>query len=424
MTGTGVDCGRLRILVVNKFWYRRAGLERVMFDEIEWLEAAGHKVAHFSTQHPENDSSPWSTYFAPYLEIGRATTLGARDKSIATGRMFWNAVAARRFAQLLRDFRPEIVHIHGIHRQISLSILAEARRAGIPVVQTLHDYHPICASGDLLRGGRSACDPPRCGSANVLPCVIHSCVHGSRTRSVLGACELLWRRWIVGQERLVDAFISPSRYLAGVVRACGLRRRPIHVLPNAVAVPEHLPPGTHGDGFVYAGRLSREKGLHTLLRAVEAARVPLSVAGAGPLEESLKTQAPGQVRFLGRLAGDEVDRLLAGCRAAVVPSEWAENAPMSVLEPMALGRPVIATRMGGISELVRDGVDGVLVDAGDELQLAAAMRVLAEDTALVERLGRSAYERMSTSFGPEAHLDGLLSVYSMTLASPMGRKGR
>ena len=128
----------MRILVANKFWYRRAGLERVMFDEIGWLEDAGHEVAHFSTQHPENDASPWSDYFAPYLEIGPQTTLTPREKAIAVERMFWNTAAARRFARLLRDFRPDVVHVHGIHRQISPSILARGaagrspRRADAP----------------------------------------------------------------------------------------------------------------------------------------------------------------------------------------------------------------------------------------------------------------------------------------------------
>ncbi len=402
----------MRILVANKFWYRRAGLERVMFDEIGWLESAGHEVAHFSTQHPENDASPWSDYFAPYLEIGPQTPLTSREKAVAVERMFWNGVAARRFARLLRDFRPDVVHAHGIHRQISPSILLEARRAGAPVVQTLHDYHPICASGDLLAAGLRACDPVACGPVNVLPCLLRGCVHQSKAKSALGAAELLWRRWVVRYERLVDAFISPSRYLARAVSASGIRHRPIHVLPNAIPAPARMPDVLPGEAFMYAGRLSREKGLGTLLRAAEAARVTLLVAGTGPLEQSLIAQAPSGVRFLGRLPGHEVDRLLAGSRAAVVPSEWAENAPMAVLEPMALGRPVIATRMGGIPEQIRDGVDGVLVDAGDKRQLAAALRVLADDAALADRLGRSARERATTTFGPQAHLDGLLDVYS------------
>ena len=224
----------LRILVANKFWYRRAGLERVMLDEIAWLEAAGHEVAHFSAQHPENDPSPWSRYFVPYLELGVHSSLAPGDKATAARRMFWNVEAARRFARLLRDFRPHIVHVHGIHRQISPSILVEARRAGVPVAQSLHDYHPICAADDLLFSGTQACDPPRCGRFNVLPCALYHCVQQSRTKSSLAAAELLWRRWAVRYEMLVDAFISPSHYLAGIVTAGGIRHRPIHVLPNAV----------------------------------------------------------------------------------------------------------------------------------------------------------------------------------------------
>jgi glycosyltransferase involved in cell wall biosynthesis len=396
--------------VANKFWYRRAGLERVMLDEVGWLEQAGHQVAHFSTLHPEDDDSPWSRYFAPYLELGPQTELGPLQKALAAGRMFWNAPAARRFARLLRDFRPDVVHVHGIHRQISPSILVEARRAGVPVVQTLHDYHPICASGDLLVGGTSACDPPRCGRLSVLPCVLNSCVHQDRLKSVLGSADLLWRRWVVRSERLIDTFISPSRHLADLVVAHGVRR-PVRVLPNAIPLRAPAPGAPAGAAFVYAGRLSREKGLGTLMRAVAASGVTLEVAGTGPLHDTLASQAPPGVRFLGRLPGDEVDRLLAACRAAVVPSEWAENAPMAVLEPMALGRPVIATRMGGIPEQVRDGVDGILVEAGNELELAAALRVLADDAALADRLGRSARDRAATTFGPQAHLDGLLDIY-------------
>jgi glycosyltransferase involved in cell wall biosynthesis len=147
------------------------------------------------------------------------------------------------------------------------------------------------------------------------------------------------------------------------------------------------------------------------------------VAGTGPLDQSLVAQAAGGVRFLGRLPGGEVDRLLASSRAAVVPSEWAENAPMAVLESMALARPVIATRMGGIPEQVRDGVDGVLIDAGDELQLAAALRVLADDPALADRLGKSAYERAATTFSPQAHLDGLVDIYATTLRAARQRNG-
>jgi glycosyltransferase involved in cell wall biosynthesis len=390
-----------------------------MFDEVEWLQEAGHEVAHFSADHPENDASPWSDYFVPYLEIGTHTTLTRREKALAAQRMFWNREAARRFKRLVREFRPNILHVHGIHRQISPSILAAAKQAGIPVVQSLHDYHPICPADDLLLGGSVACEPARCGRFNVLPCAFYQCVQHSTMKSTLAAAELLWRRWVVRLESLVDAFISPSHYLARAVAAGGIRHRPVHVLPNAIPARPTVGCGRAGESFVYAGRLSREKGLPTLMRAVERAQVPLLVAGAGPLRDTLEAAAPPNVRFLGRLGGEEVDRLLAGCRAAVVPSEWAENAPMAVLEPMVLCRPVIASRMGGIPEQVRDGVDGILVQAGDDLELAAALRILADDADLADRMGRSAHARATAIFDPLSHVAGLVDIYRSVLHPPL-----
>ena len=405
----------LRIVIANKFWYRRGGQERVMFDEIAWLEAAGHEVAHFSVQHPENDSSPWADYFAPYLEIGVQSTLTTRQSMRAAQRMFWNREAARRFACVLRGFHPDLVHVHGIHRQISPSILVEAKRSGVPVVQTLHDYHPICPADVLLLGDRVACEPPRCRRVNVLPCVLYHCVHRSRPRSLLAGAELLWRRWVLRYESLVDAFISPSRYLASRIAAAAFPDTAIYVLPNAVPERSHSSHASAGETFVYAGRLAHEKGLPTLLRAAGLAGVKLVVAGDGPMRDSLRTSAPANVSFVGRLDGEAVDQLLRGCRAAVLPSECVENAPMAVLEAMMLGRPVVATRMGGIPEQVRDGIDGLLVRAGNELELAAALRILADSPDVADRMGRAAHERATGLFGPQRHTSGLLDIYRSVL---------
>ena len=335
------------------------------------------------------------------------------------GLLFWNAEAARRFARLLRDFRPDIVHVHGIHRQISPSILFEARKAGVPVVQTLHDCHPICPADVLLLGDAVACVPPRCGRVNLLPCVVFKCVHHSRSRSLLAAAELLWRHWAIRYESLVDAFISPSRYLASLVAHGAYSDTPIHVLPNSVPSRSYGSDASTGETFVYAGRLAHEKGLPTLLRAADLAQVQLVLAGDGPLAASLQRSAPATVSFLGRLGGDAVDQLLRECRAAVLPSECVENAPMAVLEAMMLGRPVVATRMGGIPEQVRDGIDGLLVPPGDVVELATALRVLADSPELADRMGRAAYQRAKSLFGPEGHTAGLLDVYRSVLrASP------
>jgi glycosyltransferase involved in cell wall biosynthesis len=404
--------GPLRVLVASKFWYQRGGLERVMFDEIAGLEAAGHAVAGFSTTHPDNVPSPWSEYFAPYLELGAGSALPLADKVRAVARMFSNRPAASAFDRLLADFRPDVVHVHGIHRQLSPSILFVAKRRRIPVVQTLHDYHHACPAAVLLRGGSVPCDPPLCGPLNTLPCVTARCVRGDATISVISAAETSWQRARRAYERTVDRFISPSHYLSTVMRQAGWTL-PIDVVPNGVdsaRVGERQDEGF----FLVASRLSPEKGVSFAARAAMEAGVPLVVLGDGPERERLLADFPA-LDLRGHVTADEVQRQLLRCRAAVMPSTAIENAPMSILEALSLGVPVISSSVGGVPEQVRDGREGLLVPAGDIDALAAAMRRLAGDPALASRMGHDARQRAREAFGFDRHMRGLVAVYERAL---------
>jgi glycosyltransferase involved in cell wall biosynthesis len=404
----------VRILVANKFWYHRGGLERVMFDEIGWLEAGGHEIAHFSTQHPQNEPSPWSDYFVPYLELGEGAVGKKRDKALGAARMFYNREAARRFTRLLLDFRPDVVHVHGIHRQLSPSILVASRDRGVPVVQTLHDYHPICAGDRLLRGNGAVCDPPLCRLGSSRPAMTHRCVRGSLAQSVISAAELTFRQRALHYERLVTAFISPSRFLADTIRAAGLTSLPVHVIPNAIVAHEGA---SDRSGFVFASRLSHEKGLAELLDAADQAQIDLTIAGDGPLANLVRERTNEHVTWLGAVPAEQVIDLLGRARTAVVPSTCIENAPLAVLEPMACGTPVVASRVGGIPELVRDGVDGLLIAPASAPSLAEALRRLAEDDDFAHAAGASARERIATDFTPVLHVERLLAVYGEALGA-------
>ena len=397
----------MRVLVVNKFWYRFGGLERVMFDEIAWLGAAGHEVAHYSTSHPCNDASPWSSYFAPYLELGAGAMLGAGEKLRAAYTIFWNGEAARGFDRLIADFDPDVVHVHGIHRQLSPSILGVARRHRVPVVQTLHDYHHLCPADALLYRGSEPCEPRRCGSLWYGPCVRGRCVRGSLSASVLSAAETSFQRVMRSYERGVARFVSPSIFLkvqmqrGGWAKACD-------VVPNAVPV-EQVRPGL-GEGFCVIGRLSKEKGVEVALEAARRARVRMTVAGEGPISSRLQIAYP-EADFVGRLNSGAVAALVARSRGVVVPSVWFENASMSVLETMAAGTPLVASAIGGIPEQVTDEVDGLLVAPGDVDGIVAAMRRLVGDDELCLRLGEASRDTVARRFSPEGHLEGLLGAY-------------
>lgn len=409
----------MRVLVASKFWYPRGGLERVMFGEIEALEKRGIEFAHFSTQHPDNISSPWESYFAPYSELGGGAGLGARESATAAWRMFANAPAARVFSALLDEFGPDLVHVHGIHRQISPSILFAAKSRGIPVVQSLHDAHHVCPADVLLRGGREVCDPRSCGVYNYLPAITNRCVRGSAAASALSAAETTFQRVRRAYERTVTRFVAPSRYLARVMSEGGWDGVPIDVLPNGVSIPATTQRSPSGY-FLVAGRLSAEKGVAHALDAARRGGQRVIVAGTGPLSEALQADFP-EAQFVGHVSPERVGELLDSAIASVVPSVVPENAPMSVLEAMARGVPVVAVSLGGIPELVSSR-SGILVEPGDVDGLSRAMHKLADDPLAASEMGRAGRERVAAEFTINRHAEALLTVYETALTSTKGTR--
>lgn len=398
----------MRVIVASKFLYPRGGLERVMFDEIEALEAAGHEVVHFSTTHPDNIDSAWKDHFAPYIEIGAGINLDLADKIRAVFRMFHNRGAAQLMGQLIDAVQPDLVHAHGIHRQLSPSILLAAAHKGVPVVHTLHDYHLVCPADVMLRGGATPCLPRSCGNRNYGAAVRNRCTRGSLAASTISAAELTFQRMTRSYERSVTRFVSPSRFVRDVMLAGGWDRTPIDVVPLGVrAVPEQ---SARGEYFLFAGRLSPEKGVDVLLGAAAKAGVTVVVAGDGPTRGELAAAYP-DVRFTGHVNRDEVAELLRGARAAVVPSVSLENSPLGVLEAMAAGVPVVASAVGGVPELLNDGVEGLLVPPRDTDALAQALSRLASDQELATTMGRAGHERASRDFTPDKHSYALIETY-------------
>jgi len=214
----------------------------------------------------------------------------------------------------------------------------------------------------------------------------------------------------------VDLLLSPSRFLADVIRRSGVSADRVRVLHNVVD-PAGEPATGPGRDLVVAGRLSHEKGVDVAIRAMTS--VPgdavLHVAGDGPDAEALRALAdrvaPGKVRFHGRLSAADLHRLVASCVATVVPSRWHENQPLSVLESFALGVPVVSSDLGGLPELVSEGVTGRLVPAEQPDALAAALTALVADPAAAHEMGRRAMELVATSFSPTSHLAGLDAAY-------------
>jgi glycosyltransferase involved in cell wall biosynthesis len=403
----------MRILHVNKFLYRRGGAEGYLFDVAERQRAAGHEVAFFGMAHEENLPMPYARHFPSRVDF-EPPPAGAVQRARAVGRMVWSRSAAAGIAAVLEDFRPDVAHLHNVYHQLSPSILRPLAARRVPVVMTLHDYKLACPTYRFLDHGEicEACLPHRFWEP-----LRRRCNGGSLGASAVSAAELSIHT-LLGAYGPVDRFVCPSRFLLEKMRAGKVYPTRLRHLPNFVDVDAVEPKGAPGGGIVYAGRLSDEKGVDTLIDAVgRDPGLALDVAGDGPARDALERlaaegDAAGRVRFHGRLATPELQTLLRASSVAVVPSRWYENMPLAVLEAFGAGLPVVATGLGGLPELIEPGVDGTIVPPNDADALAAALRSYVDDPDRAFEMGRAARRKAAETYNAAGHLERLGDIYA------------
>lgn len=402
----------MRILMLHSFHHRRGGDTTYTRALQQSLTDAGHEVILFSMRHPDNDPSPWEARFPPWVAPRMAHSTAARLR--LARQMIWSPDAAAAVRDLIRDVRPDIAHIQHVHRHLTPSVLDPLNQAGIPVVWTAHDYELICPSGHLFTQG-APCE--RCRGGDYRNAVRFRCKWGALLPSIAASLEQLVHRLRDVWSR-VDRFLCPSRFLAQKLIEFGVPAERVQPLPNPLDLRDYPPGEGPGSGWLYAGRLASEKGLGVL---IEAARHlpdhPLTICGDGPLRAQLERQAAGMpwVHFTGFLRPEMLGERLRAARVVAVPSRWYENFPYAVLEAQAARRAVVASRIGGIPEQIRDGIDGRLVPPGDPVALRRAARELLEDPDRAARLGAAARERIAKVLHPSDHLDAILQVYHQLL---------
>lgn len=356
----------MKILLSNKFYYRRGGDCIYMLNLEQLLKEHGHEVAVFAMDYPENLDTPWKKYFPSNM-----------NKLMALTRPFGSQEVKRKFGRLLDDFNPDVVHINNVHTQLSPVIAELARKRCIRVVWTLHDYKLLCPRYDCLRDGKEICE--KCFGGDKTPCKIYRCMKGSRLASEVGYREaVMWNRERL--EACTDLFICPSGFMAEKMAQGGFRKEKLKVLCNFIDTKKCRKDNyDKEDYYCYVGRLSHEKGVATLIEA--AARLPyrLKVIGGGPLSEELKIkneQLKGNVEFLGFRQWDDIKNIVGKARFTVIPSEWYENNPLSVIEAQCLGTPVLGARIGGIPELIDEGRNGMTFESGNTNDLTEKIKTM------------------------------------------------
>jgi glycosyltransferase involved in cell wall biosynthesis len=393
--------GKLRVVVAHNHYGSSApsGENAVFEAEARLLAAHGHDVLRFE-RRSDAIRSQW--------------LVGLARGALSTP---WNPLAARELRALLRRERPDVLHVHNPFPMLSPAVFHAARGLPVATVWTLHNYRPFCAAATLVRDGAPCTECIDRRSA--LPALRHGCYRGSRaaTLPLAGMIALLDRAGTLARE--VDAFVVLTEFQRELVVRAGLPERRVHVKPNFhPAPPTPVPWPEREPRVLFAGRLGPEKGVRVLLDAWSLwPEAPLlEIAGDGPeraaLEERARVHRLGdRVRFLGRIAPDEVERRLARARALVVPSLCFEGFPLVVRDAFAAGVPVVASRIGALERIVQDGATGLLFAPGDPADLSRRLsRAWGEPDHLAAMglAARGAFEATCTADGSH---ERLLDIY-------------
>ena len=404
----------MRVLMINKFLYRFGGTSAYMFNLIDQLRVNGHETVLFGMTHENNFPSPYASYFVSRVDYNGER--GFFTKAVEAFRILYSFETKRKLRRLIRDTRPTIAHCHNIYHQLSPSVLHELKSHGIPIVLTAHDYKLICGSYKMLSHGK-VCE--RCCSGAHYHASLERCMKGALFPSLVTSVEMYFHR-LTGIYDLVDVIVAPSAFLRDKLLAYGFSPGKVVHIPNFVDVDAYKPTDGHDGYFVYCGRLIEEKGLKTLLDAMRLVKTgKLLIVGAGPQRQELEAFAREHklqnVTFTGYLTGEVLQNAVRGAMFSVLPSEWYENNPISVLETFALGKPVIASSIGGIPEVITDGQEGLLFQSGSAQDLAEKITRLLAHPEECATMGRAARKRVVEQFHPERHYERILAVYEKLL---------
>lgn len=401
-----------RLLAINNYFYRRGGAESVFLDHMDMFAKGGWDVVPFAMNHPQNLPSEWSSFFVPEIEYGRQH--GLMTKLEHAVEVIYSRKARRNLAALLEKTKPSIAHAHNVYHHLSPSIFPLLKAEGIPTVMTVHDLKLACPAYKMLSKGR-ICE--KCKGGRIHNLVLNRCMKDSLALSAVVLAETVVHRALRLYRDHIDRLVVPSRFYREKLIEWGWPAEKLIHIPNFIesAAGEPEPP-EEGGYFLFAGRLAPEKGIATLIHAAARAGERLVIAGTGPEEEALRATAEetgADVTFAGYLTGEPLKRTISGAKALVLPSEWYENAPVSLLEAYALDRPVIGARIGGIPELIEEGETGLIAAPGNAEDLARTLSAMSALTPAQRlEMGRTGRHWARRDFSAEAYFDRTRTLYA------------
>jgi len=403
----------MKILAVNKFYYIKGGAESYFFSLNNLCIEKGHEIIPFSMSDEKNLYSKYEKYFINNINY---TNMNLKTKIINTAKIVYSFEAEKKIKTIIRDTNPDLAHLHIFQHQMSPSIIHCLKKAGIPIINTVHDLKAICPNYKMLNK-KGICE--ECKGHKYYKCVLNSCTKGSKLYSAVNVFEAYLHKYLKSYS-YIDKYICPSEFYRKKFIEFGIPKEKVEYIPNFVDVNKFQPCYENKDYFVYVGRLSEEKGINTLIKSMKNVQASkLCIIGTGPMEEQLKKQVKDMnlknVEFLGFKRGKELENSIKNSKFTIIPSEWYENCPMSVIEAMAYGKPVIGSDLGGIPELIEDGITGLIFKATDEEMLADKINYLIHNSEKCKEMGKAGRKRAEKVYDKGIHYEKVNEIYKTLL---------
>lgn len=393
----------MKILMVNKFLYPKGGSEIYMLDLSKKLTDMGHEVFYFGMADEKNTVGVKNG-----LEV---KNLNFKSKSIKRFlypfKTIYSFEARNKMEKLIKTINPDIVHLNNYNYQITPSIVYAAKKAGIPIIQTIHDTNIICPYHRLYNfKEQKICE--KCKGGKFYHCAATKCVDNSLSKSIIATIEAYTYKYL-HTYKYIKYLVCPSKFMSEKLKEFGISPRKMKVLYNFTVPNRGNSNVNKKEQVLYFGRISEEKGINTLLDAIAQLRnIKFVFAGAGPLSEEV-IKYPN-IEYVGYKSGEQLFDLISQSLFSIIPSEWYENCPMSILESMSLGTPVIGSDIGGIPELIKHDSTGLLYRTGDKEDLVSKINELYKNRSKLAKMSKQCIIE-ADKYSIDNYYENIMEVY-------------
>lgn len=406
----------MKIVNVGQNYRIIGGSDKYMLELQNLLMKYGHEVVPFAADDPENLPSTFGEFFPKSVDFNN-------PKTSDICKYIYSRNAATKFNELLTKVRPNLIHLHIYYGKLTAAILPVARKLGIPIVQTLHEYKLVCPVYTSTRGGQ-ICE--KCSVGKYWPAMLYKCNRGKLSRSILSGMEA-YVSHSMGSATVIDKFIAVSQYQRDKLISRGVDRERISTIHNFIDTENLHPKYVPGKYFLYFGRIERIKGVFTLVDVMKklGTSTKLKIIGEGNAKSELinylLVNEIANVEVCAAMSGDDLIKEIRNCLCVIVPSEWPETFGLTIVESFACGKPVICSNSGGMPEVVSHGRDGLIFEAGNREELGKYVTYMNNNRAIAEDFGRRAREKAVVQFSASKHYERLMDIYRQVLKGGLNK---